>query len=473
MKHTYFPSSLRKIALTLAGIALLGLSSCKQASTPVTIPTPPPGLEQPLSGYLNGLYALANSEPRDYQQLTMLGRAYEAHELWDQAAQTYRAAIALDPGPAPPWFHLALVERERGNDQDAIDLHEQVADQSPNFVANLDRVGNERLQRGQLKEAEAAFATIIKLAPSMPQGHIGLAQVRLAEKNFSEAARLSQTAMQHSGQNRLALYTLGLAMRGIGSTEQARVLLIRGAGAQTDFITDSWQDESWRLVHSPQAAVAAARIAIAQSQPQRAIELAEKAIQWQRQTIDAYNIIAVAQLMLGKPSEACDALAPALSFAPDHLETHLNLASCFGALGKLETAMQHAERAIALAPMSARGYHLKAKVLMGSSGTSNLAQAIANLEKTLELDPGESVAERELGFLQLNAGNLNAAQQVFERITQNEPGAPWGQLGLAEVALRNRDTESVRQHLAQARAIDPSHPGLASLQARLQALEPR
>ncbi len=469
MAITARPSRTPLLRLAISAFIWLLLTACGQAPAPV-LPLPD-GMPESLQQYVSGLHKSATADPSDYRKQTELARTYAAHEFWDHAISGFQAATVIDPSKPQPWFHWALAEQRRGDADRAAGLHERIAEDFPRYPPNLDRLGNLRLKRGDLGGAEDAYATLVEITPNHPNGHIGLAQVRLAEKNFESAASAARHALSSAPSDRRAHYALGLAYRGQGKTELARSSLARGAGSVPSFVVDRWETETWRLAHTPAVALEYARRAAAESQFQRATNLAQKVLSWEPENIDALNVLAVAQIAQNQPREACLALAPALAHDSQHLDTRLNLASCYGAMGNSQAALSHANLAIEIQPNSARAHHLRAKALMGGSGTSNLDEAMSSLQRSLVLDPYEEGAERELAFLKLNAGQLDQAQQLFEGLTVSDPNAPWGHLGLSEVAFRQGNTALVRKELAKARKIAPTHPGVASLQSRLSAIE--
>ncbi len=462
------PIMLKGVRYLLTTLLAVALTAC--GSPPPPAAALPEDLPASLQKFISPLHGAVQRQPDSYRHRITLARSYAVHSHWDQAVAEFQAATQLDPDQPLPWFHWALAEQQRGANEEATQLFVQTAERFPQFAPNLDRLGAWELDSGELDAADHRFTELRRLLPSHPNGHLGGAQVKLALKQLPEALRHAESALAMAPNDRHAHYVYGLVQRAMGDLERAQIHLQRGAGAQRSFIPDAWQEDNWRLAHTPTAAIAYARLASAAGKLDQALELAQRVLSWDSANLDALNIVAVVHIARNQPRDACLTLAPTLQTDPRHLDSRLNLASCYGAMGSTGAALQHADIALEIQANSAKAHHLKAKALLGSRRSTDLDAAIESLEQSLQLAPYDADAQRDLAFAKLNKGDLDAAQTLFKAIAVADPKAPWGPLGLGEVAIRQGQVAQARSELAKAKAVAPDHPGVSSLQSRIDAL---
>ena len=80
------------------------------------------------------------------------------------------------------------------------------------------------------------------------------------------------------------------------------------------------------------------------------------------------------------------------------------------------------------------------------------------LRRTEELRPRSPYPCEKVGEVLLRRGDLDGAQQLFERSLSYVPGRPAVYRRLALAACFRGDFESARKHLAQARSLFPADP---------------
>jgi len=78
------------------------------------------------------------------------------------------------------------------------------------------------LKSHQIEEAARCLSHAVELDPGYSEARIGLAKVRLDEKQFSEAADQLEKAARLSPDDETIYYNLMFAYRGLGRQEEAR-----------------------------------------------------------------------------------------------------------------------------------------------------------------------------------------------------------------------------------------------------------
>ncbi len=162
--------------------------------------------------------------------LSQLGRA-------DEAATAARHALDL-VGPAPDLARVASYAfRAVGEHELALEVARAGVQAAPAWVPGLLALLYAELERGHRREAEAAIAQALALAPDEPSTHLAAADLLLALGRRSDARDACRTALRLDPTSVSALRALGvlheqpnrygLAAYGGASQWYARALLLR------------------------------------------------------------------------------------------------------------------------------------------------------------------------------------------------------------------------------------------------------
>ena len=168
--------------------------------------------------------------------------------------------------------------------------------------------------------------------------------------------------------------------------------------------------------------------------------------------VDALVSRAASAELAGRADEASAMLAEALRIDPNHAS-----ALTFGALlwlrgGRVQLALDYAERAVAADPQRARAQHLRGLALQA---TGRGVEAVAGLRHAVALDARLIDARLDLGNALLEAGDLAAARVEIEAVLQAQPGLAiaWNSLGNLHARQREFDAAIAAYHKAS--ALDP------------------
>lgn len=158
-----------------------------------------------------------------------LGLVYEANELWHEALACYEQARALQPGE-PIWLHHAAIAAQHiGDYAAAMVLLREGAERFPGFAPIQYRLGDLLLGQGLVDQAARAFEQTIRSAPDQSAGYVGLADVKLRQDAYVDAADLLERAIHLNRTDVTAHYLLGRAYRGLGRQQKAQRQLALGA----------------------------------------------------------------------------------------------------------------------------------------------------------------------------------------------------------------------------------------------------
>src|SRR5277367_2678424 len=177
-----------------------------------------PNLERTI-GVLEDSLAL---RPRDAQQRTRLGEAYQKLGKRSEALAAFRRAVKDERDYAQAHAALGALLAEQGAwDEGEASLREATR-LKPDLVAPYITLAQEYARRSEHAKASEAYATALALRPDMVTLLRGAADVALKSKRLDEAARFLALARQQTPDDPEVLLRLGLTTAELGRFPEAR-----------------------------------------------------------------------------------------------------------------------------------------------------------------------------------------------------------------------------------------------------------
>ena len=152
---------------------------------------------------------------------------------------------------------------------------------------------------------------------------------------------------------------------------------------------------------------------------------------------DCYSNLCIVLREQGRLEEALVACRRALTIDPQHANAHNNLGGLLRAQGNTTEAEEAYRTAIALQPGHADAYTNLGNLLNAQKRTR---EAVVCFCKAITLNPKHAESRRLLGLAYCTLGELDKAQEVFERWLADEPDNPVPRHMLA--ACSGRDVPS-------------------------------
>jgi tetratricopeptide (TPR) repeat protein len=246
-----------------------------------------------------------------------LGRVFHAYEFFDSAEASYLNATRMAPADVT-WLHLlGYLYQQTGRLDDAAARFEQAVRAQPNDRAATVRLGQVYLGLNRLREAREQFDSVVSVFPALARQ--GLGEIALRERRFDEAIGHFRAVLDRVPQASSIHYSLAMAYRGLGRLEEARSHLEqRGTGGISvgDPIVDTLQS----LVRGERGLVAQGRRAYDAGQYEQAAAAFAGAIQAAPGSTAARVNLGLAQLQMGKTSDAVASLRAAFELAPDNAD---------------------------------------------------------------------------------------------------------------------------------------------------------
>jgi tetratricopeptide (TPR) repeat protein len=174
------------------------------------------------------LEALSAEQPRKAPVQSLLGLAYQTAGKLDRALETYRNAVAFDPGNQDYYLDYARTLADLNRYDESEQFIESSLRQFGDDYALTVRLGALQMMQGKLEAARDTFRKAISSNPNLALGHVALAQTYLRERRDEDAVRELAETKTRLGSDANVDHYLGLALvrlqryqEAIGPLEQA------------------------------------------------------------------------------------------------------------------------------------------------------------------------------------------------------------------------------------------------------------
>jgi tetratricopeptide (TPR) repeat protein len=150
-----------------------------------------------------------------------LGESYFMSEKAEKAIEEFKILIQLDPS-ARSYAFMGLTYRQLGRFEEATKYFEQGLKIDPKDISCLFSLGYIEEHQGKHAAAEKHFEEVLKLNPDFPNALLELADLRIANKQFEEAAKLLRRYVKVSSDPAAGYYKLAMVERSLHQTQAAQ-----------------------------------------------------------------------------------------------------------------------------------------------------------------------------------------------------------------------------------------------------------
>lgn len=419
--------------------------------------------------------ARVRAAPEDGALQAELGLAYEANRMWREAELCYANAAERLPDK-PEWrYRLAVAKRANGDLQGAIAVMLQVASEITRTPVIQARLGDMLLEAGRLDEAEAALQRGLDVSPPLPQGAIFrgpllvlLARAELRNGDADGALDLAQRAVELDPADGTAHYALGLAHQAKGETEAAEHELRLGVGALKRFPPDPHDQKLVEYAAGYGRRMGNVEVLLQEGQVEEALA---RLADLRRERPDDHfvlNLLARAKSMTGDTAGALELLQQSAELDPNAHQTQEEMAVLLINAGRLDEAIEHAERAAELAPTLGRPHYFRGIGLMFKGDTRTALQAFLRAE---ELGCPEAAL---YGYIAQLYGSVNDAASMYryaKLAVEKMPEEATAHLLVAQSALALSRLDEARRAIAEVKRIQPTDPRLPQIELALRQTE--
>jgi protein O-GlcNAc transferase len=404
------------------------------------------------------------SEPLSADRHAELAMVYQANEFWEAAQGAWSSALSLEPKRAAWIYHRSTCLRQAGYTDDALLELVRSVKLDGNSPASRNDLGVAWMEEGELEKAADEFQSAIDLHPEHPTPLVGLAEVRVRQDSFQEAATLCESALKKTPDYKHAHYTLGLAYRGLGRADEARDELNKGLNAKRISVQDDIAKRVTSLKTSYTSRLAQASGLEARGEHAAAAVVLEKVVASRPNDVTALNNLAAIYSRIDRVDDAIAIGKKAQQIDPTQFATYINLSSAYLTKGQVGEALDQADRAVSLASDVGRCYFVRARAYVAMKRPED---AYRDLQRSVELDATQWISFAVLGDVALGLNRLPEAVQAFRTTLRMEPGYFPGAARLTLCLHRLGNRPEAIAAFERARAMSPNHVDIATLKRQL------
>ena len=267
----------------------------------------------------------------------------------------------------------------------------------------------------------------------------------VAEKNFEEAKELLAEFLDNDEKNVEALKLLGLCHVNLNEFEEGRSVFETVVKYKDDasswFYLASCYDNLNDFLHAIPAYEEVIRLRdnyidayknlavvhVKNKEPEKAVELCKKAIEFEKEDYTLYYIAGTAYMSMKKFEESLYYLESALKLNPNHSQLYNNLGTSYVTIGNLEKAYENFIKASELDPQNSITYYNIASILQLQNKHE---EACGYFEKAYKIEPQDSYIVA-LALSEVKAKKIDSAISHYKLLISHHPEKPNFQYNLA------------------------------------------
>jgi tetratricopeptide (TPR) repeat protein len=383
-----------------------------------------------------------------------LGESYFMSGRAEKAIDQFKQLIELDPS-ARSYAFMGLSYRHLGRFEEARKYFETGLKHDPHDASCLFNIGYIEERQGNPVAAEKLFQEALKSNPTFSEALLELANLRIAKKQFAEAADLLRKYVKVAREPAAGYYKLAMVERNLHQTEAAQRDL-------SVFQTLSKNASPGPYPYQHLFDYLSSRSDLP-AQAKTQLDLAELNEQIQKhpdQPQDLY-LLAETYLKLGKPDEARKAIAQLDQLSSSDYRTQTGVGVLLARFRLYDDAIQHFQAALRANPDSddvkfdlADAYFRKGLYAKALDATRQISAAGQDDDAVLAL----------LGDIHAHMGDTALAVEIFRNAITRNPDNDQYYLSLTLVQLRDVDVngadETLKKGLARIPGSGKIHWGL-------------
>ena len=397
--------------------------------------------------------------------------AYGRSELANKAIEEYRLAIEADPSSEFLTSGLAELYVKTGRIRDAVIEAQDIIKRDPNnleahkllgriYLRSLGDMPGGNSSDNVLKLAIEQYEQIVKIEPNNLDNHLLLGRLYRLNNDLQKAESELKTAVKIDPGSEEAVTTLAILYTDEGDTAHALQVL--------SAVPDAGR--SAKLYSALGAAYEQRK------EYKNAIDAYKKAIQLDRDNLDAIRGLAENLLNDGQTDAALDQYKIIADANPEDAQTYLRLAEIYRRQGKYDLALENLKKADTMVPDSLEVPYNMAAVYQSQGRYDEAAKLLQDLvKKTEKPDTSYSNSDRNnraifierLGMVYRDQENYPAAVEAFRKmLTLGDENA---ERGYQNVIDTYREAKQWAQATAAAREAVQKLPNSRGLRMVLDA----
>ncbi len=301
-----------------------------------------------------------------------MGNAQYCLSLYEQAVESYRKALDLNPGLEEANENIANALMAVGKTAEAMEFYKKVVENDKNNYRVHFALGRLYAASNKMDEAVSAFRESIRLNPGFAPAYDELGNLLMKNGQYEEAAEVYKRYTFLSPTDYRGFYNLGNALYNNGSRKESVVCFRKAVKINP---------EDYRSYYN---------LAIALDdlgEYEEAIDCLKKAIEIKDDFVDAYNNLGITLSTLGRHLEALETYTRGLKKNPEAHSLYYNMGITLSEMGRYEDAADAFKTALEIKPDELEiFYHLGGALV----NLRRYDEAVETYKKALKIKPSDS-----------------------------------------------------------------------------------
>ena len=374
-----------------------------------------------------------------------LGESYFMSGKTEKAVEVFEKLIELEPS-ARSYAFMGLSYRHLGRFDEAKKYFEKGLQQDPKNDSCLFNLGFIEASQGNSQRAEQFFQRALLANPNFPEAHLELANLRIKEKKFTEAAELLRKYVKVARNPASGYYKLAMVERSLHQTEAAQRDLNVFQTMSKDASTGPYPYQ-----HLFDYLDNRSKLSTQERNQLDITELTEQIKKHPGQPQNLY-LLAEAYLKLGRKEEAAQAIAQLDQMSADDYRTQAGTGVLLARYHLYDEAIAHFQAALRA---NADSDDVKFDLADAYFRKGQYAEALDAAQKISASGQDDAYLSL-LGDIYAHLGDSGKAVEIFQDAMKRNPDNDQYCLSLTLVQLRAKDVTGAEQTLKKGLARSPA-----------------
>lgn len=330
----------------------------------------------------------------------------------------------------------AILLRQAGYDQKAIDILQEAIQEDPQFAPAYVLLGAFSQAVEQNDQAEAYFRKALTLEPENSEALQGFGLFLVSQERYAEALPYLEKHLKGNPDNSLSLDGLIESLHHLpGKEKQIRAAL----------------QKAWEVSKNPDLGIRYGRYLLDNGEPQNARNVLSAVVEVSKTPVSLAELALTCDLT-HDCNCAIQLLQEAVEMDPYFDRGWRGLAQCYNEVKDFEKALEAAERAISINPKHYRNWQAKADVLLSLHKFENVLDAsqtgieiIRSLEEKEEAKPVWAVLNLQRFYAFLGLNRMDDALAEMARAREEMPDDPrFYDLSVQVLLLQNQPERALQ-----------------------------
>lgn len=393
---------------------------------------------------------LIERNPEGLEHLELGARAAANIRDYPIAVHLYRTAVEVDSAEINAWLGLGYCLEAQGELSEAASAYERAIWLNPRVITARRRLLDIYLRLERWAEAESLGIQLLNQCPFEPEVHRNLGYLYYRTRAPARAVHHFLITLGLKPRDAYSLLYLGRICKDQKDYDRAQDYFTRAVRADPSF------SPGWTYL---------GLLNLELNRPPQAIREFKQALRRGEKTCQSYYLLARAYDAASNPRAAITYYLKALELQPDNPDLHYRLGVLYDQLNRPDEAIQEFRQVLVLDTTYAPAYNYLG-YLYAERG-ENLTEAESLIKQALSSDPNNGYFHDSLGWVYFKLGRYAQALEELERAAELiEDPIIYEHLG--DLHYRMGNLNEAQQHWQRALRLDPQNRGL---KRRLKEIE--